>query len=94
MKKIDIYKIRSLFQKIDSDYKNDVGIKCRATKINDSIHDHIIFLINQAVIDLDNTACGAGWHSPYGAVQHQGRKNLRSRADDTQEVCHRKGEGR
>jgi len=48
MKKIDIYKIRELFAKINSDYKDDVGflkggsLVCRASKIEDSIKKGII----------------------------------------------------
>jgi len=43
MKKVDIYEIRSLFGRILSDYRNDVGKNsdgspiCRATKINNSV---------------------------------------------------------
>ena len=43
MKKNDIYELRTLFWKIDSDFKNDVGMHedgsviCRATLIQDSV---------------------------------------------------------
>lgn len=47
MKKIEIYEIRALFQKINHDYTNDIGKQdggsaiCRATLIQDSINKGI-----------------------------------------------------
>jgi hypothetical protein len=47
MKKIDIYKIRTLFEKILNDYTNDVAKysdgspHCRATKIHESVQKGI-----------------------------------------------------